>query len=323
MHFKPLCNKAVLLPEFTLLPYAAFIDKLRFSADEADYSQQNYIVWETRSITTEEVFSSAQSQHHASLLTENDIQESDFIVFFGGRNVQKMLELSSDLRKIISLSYQARTHIVAVDNAIFALGDSLGKLASGNGVTVHWRHRQQFESIFPQIPVLVDKAFYIGQTFSSCVGGVAVMDLAIELLSPFLGQQLASKGLSDMMTEQHRSHDYIHKAIDIPIVRDQILHQALISMNDQLFSKTSIESIAKEIGMSRRQLDRKFITEFNLSAHEYFKKRKLDQAKWLIKNTSMPIVYIANLLGFESLGYFRSQYKKMFGNLPSLEKHDG
>ena len=33
------------LPDFALLPFGAFLDKLRFSADEADRSRQRYCAW--------------------------------------------------------------------------------------------------------------------------------------------------------------------------------------------------------------------------------------------------------------------------------------
>ncbi|HAD48258.1 MAG TPA: hypothetical protein DCF92_05450, partial [Idiomarina sp.] len=75
--------------------------------------------------------------------------------------------------------------------------------------------------------------------------------------------------------------------------------------------------------ISRRQLDRKFVVRFNVSAHAYFHRMKLNQAKWLLKNRSMPVIKIASQFGFESLKHFRSQFKKHFDALPSAMRRDG
>lgn len=307
----------LLLPEFTLLPYAGFVDKLRFSADEEDYSQQRYISWFTRILSEESVSSSAYSQHNASVLTESDIIDADYIVIFGGRDIQKMLGMSSLLAPVVANSLKYKTHLVAVDNAVFALAKCSRRTVVKSGVAVHWRHRQQFAEYFPSVPILADEPHHIGSQFSSCVGGAASIDLAIQLLTPSLGRQRAVKGLSDMITEQQQSRHYLNKAAEIPLVTDLILNRALLVMNDKLFSKTAIDHIASQVGISRRQLDRKFLKQFDLTAHDYLQNKKLSSAKWQLANTTLSVTQIAAKLGFESISHFRDKFKAQFGVLPS------
>ena len=47
------------LPDFALLPFGAFLDKLRFSADDEDYSQQRYCSWTVAGLGGEPVPSSS------------------------------------------------------------------------------------------------------------------------------------------------------------------------------------------------------------------------------------------------------------------------
>ncbi|MGE8324445.1 MAG: AraC family transcriptional regulator, partial [Pseudomonas sp.] len=47
------------LPDFALLPFGAFLDKLRFSADDEDYSQQRYCSWTVAGLTLDPVASSS------------------------------------------------------------------------------------------------------------------------------------------------------------------------------------------------------------------------------------------------------------------------
>ena len=47
------------LPEFTLLPFGGFLDKLRFSADDADRSRQRHCAWTLLGLDKQPVTSSS------------------------------------------------------------------------------------------------------------------------------------------------------------------------------------------------------------------------------------------------------------------------
>ena len=47
------------LPEFALLPFGGFLDKLRFSADDEDYSRQRYCAWTILGLQPGHVLSSS------------------------------------------------------------------------------------------------------------------------------------------------------------------------------------------------------------------------------------------------------------------------
>ncbi|XQF91685.1 hypothetical protein ACOBV8_19480 (plasmid) [Pseudoalteromonas espejiana] len=78
-----------------------------------------------------------------------------------------------------------------------------------------------------------------------------------------------------MITEQQRASSYVNKNNGYTTVNDAALHRALIVINEKLFTKTSIDEIACNVGISRRQLDRKFAARFKVSAHIYFNTKKL------------------------------------------------
>src|SRR3989344_5992950 len=50
------------LPDSALLPFGAFLDKLRFSADEADRSRQRYCAWTLMGVDSAPVVSSSGAQ---------------------------------------------------------------------------------------------------------------------------------------------------------------------------------------------------------------------------------------------------------------------
>ena len=57
------------LPEFTLLPFGGFLDKLRFSADDADRSRQRHCAWTLLGIDAPEICQSQGAEARQALIT--------------------------------------------------------------------------------------------------------------------------------------------------------------------------------------------------------------------------------------------------------------
>ena len=74
------------LPEFALLPFGAFLDKLRFSADDEDYSRQRYCAWTLGSLTGEPVASSSGAVLQVEAIAQQRLADYHYLVLFGGRN---------------------------------------------------------------------------------------------------------------------------------------------------------------------------------------------------------------------------------------------
>jgi transcriptional regulator GlxA family with amidase domain len=126
-----------------------------------------------------------------------------------------------------------------------------------------------------------------------------------------------------MLIERQRSNQDLALLADIPKVTDPVIQRALIIMNDHIMEKITIEEIAKLVGISRRQLDRKMYLEFEASAADYFQAIKLKQGHWLLKNSVKSVADIAESLGFSSDTYFRSVIKAFYGQTPSQIRKAG
>ena len=83
------------LPDFALLPFGAFLDKLRFSADDEDYSQQRYCCWTLASLTGGPVPSSSGAVMQVQAITEQlRWNDYDYLVLFGSRNAEATAALA-------------------------------------------------------------------------------------------------------------------------------------------------------------------------------------------------------------------------------------
>lgn len=80
---------------------------------------------------------------------------------------------------------------------------------------------------------------------------------------------------------------------------------------------TSVDELADKTHMSRSHLARLFRKEVGVSVGEYVRTIRLDQAKYLLKESDSPISTIAEELGFASIHSFSSFFKRYAGKSPS------
>ena len=81
-------------------------------------------------------------------------------------------------------------------------------------------------------------------------------------------------------------------------------------------SEFDMNQFAKEVGMSRMQLHRKLNSLTNMSSTEFIRYHRLNKAKQLLESGEH-VSQVAYAVGFASLSYFSTSFKKQFGKSPS------
>jgi signal transduction histidine kinase/ligand-binding sensor domain-containing protein/DNA-binding response OmpR family regulator len=79
----------------------------------------------------------------------------------------------------------------------------------------------------------------------------------------------------------------------------------------------SVESISRELGLSRVHLNRRLKAIINESPGNYIRNFRLKQAALLLTNKKMSIAEVAYAVGFSSHAYFSNIFKDHFGMSPS------
>lgn len=109
------------LPDFALLPFGAFLDKLRFSADDEDYSRQRYCAWTLGGLAGEPVVSSSGAVLQVEAIAEQRLADYDYLVLFGGRNAEATARLAGQYKSLLKRAARAGVKLVGIDNAAFLL----------------------------------------------------------------------------------------------------------------------------------------------------------------------------------------------------------
>ncbi|WP_182866609.1 AraC family transcriptional regulator [Rhodopirellula sp. JC639] len=106
---------------------------------------------------------------------------------------------------------------------------------------------------------------------------------------------------------------------------DPVTRKALLTIWNHSHRKLSVAMIAKQIGVTTRTLERHFRTTTGQSVLEHITGCRLDRARRMLRETNLPIKYIAYAAGFSSLSHMCRVFQRKESRTPSdyrAENHD-
>lgn len=309
------------LNNFNMLPFGGFLDKLRFSADEADNSQQRYCSWKILSHTKGLVVSSSGIPINVDLEpSEVQLANFDYVVFFGSRTAIESQQQAAYYRSFIRTVVAKSIPIVSIDNACFTLAE-LG-LLNRHQVVVHWRHHSEFKATYPKVVVKDEQLYHFDRKLISCTGGSAAIDLAVAILQNHVGQTRAEKGLADMLVDENRSMQHRLKSSEQGLYRNRHMDRAASLMQENLEQTITVEQVAALIGISRRQLDRLFQQKLGVSSCHYWQELRLQHVYWRLTHSGHDLAQLADEVGVRDISYLCKIFKKRFGMTPGQCRRD-
>ena len=79
----------------------------------------------------------------------------------------------------------------------------------------------------------------------------------------------------------------------------------------------SVETMSRDMGMSRTHLYKKMMALTGLSPQEFIRSMRLKRGAMLLNSSQLTISEIAFMVGFNNPKYFTRHFKNEFGVLPS------
>ncbi len=187
--------------------------------------------------------------------------------------------------------------------------------------TIHWENVSALREEFPRV-IISDQVFTIDRNRFTASGGVAPLDLMLNLIEEKLGSRVAQRVSEQFIVDRIRSdkdRQYVPLRAQVGVS-----HQSLIKVAELMEANVerpmSLERIAQETGLSRRQIERLFKRHLNCVPKRYYLELRLKRARELLLQTAMPIMDITTACGFQSPPHFSKCYRKQFGYPPSVER---
>jgi transcriptional regulator GlxA family with amidase domain len=306
----------LLLKNFTLAPFACFVDMLRLAADEGDLSRPIRCDWSVVSAGSEPIRSSCGIEV-SPLRGLDDPSQYDYIVVIGGL-LHQGPQIDEASLAFIRAAVQAGVTIIGLCTGSFAMAQA--GIMKGHRCCVHWYHHRDMNETFPDVKAVSNRLFVVDGKRITCAGGTATLALAAWVLSRHLGTGVVRKALDYMCCSDVDPGGYPEPQPQPPAarrVRNRAVQQAMLIIEENIAGRVAVDELARRVNLSTRQLERLFSAELGVSPHEYILDLKLGRARWLLKRTSRNITDIALECGFADTSHFGRHFRKVYGQTPS------
>ncbi|KEQ08072.1 GlxA family transcriptional regulator [Pseudorhizobium pelagicum] len=309
-----------LVPDFTMLPFAAAVETLRIANRMLGYTAYN---WRLCSADGERVCSSA------GIAVEVNSSVADERKNLGGESRPNMVLVCSG----IDIEQYGNKTVNAWLRETYNRGIAVGSLCTGAHVlaqagllngkrcAIHWENLPGFSEAFPQAEVYAD-LYEVDGNIYTCAGGTASLDMMLNLIGQDFGENLVNRICEQQLTDRVRNpHDRQRLPLRARLgVQNTKVLSIIELMENNLSEPLSLVEIADDADLSRRQIERLFRQEMGRSPARYYLEIRLDRARHLLVQSSMPVVEVAVACGFVSASHFSKCYREVYNRSPQQER---
>jgi transcriptional regulator GlxA family with amidase domain len=314
---RPLRVGVVLADHFTLSAFAVFVDHLRLAADEGDRSRPRHVQWSIMASRREQVRASCGVliEPTSAFLPPDRL---DYVAVVGGI-LHAGPQIDEATTRYLREVGASPVPLIGICTGSFIL--CRAGLMKGRRSCVSWYHYRDFLEAFPGQEVVADRLFLSDGPRITCAGGAGTAALATHLIERHLGRALAHKASQVLLFDRPRSgsdtqpHPPLSETASEPRVR-----RALLLMEQNLTRPIAVLSIAEQLGLSVRQLERLCREHLGMGPASLYRRLRMRYANWLIENTDRSVTEIAIETGFADCAHFSRQFKDTYGLSPTTRR---
>ncbi|WP_347972209.1 GlxA family transcriptional regulator [Foliimonas ilicis] len=196
-------------------------------------------------------------------------------------------------------------------------------LLSNKRCAIHWENLPGFAEAFPKANVFAD-LFEVDHNIYTCAGGTAALDMMLKLIGDDFDDNLVNRVCEQVLTDRVRSptdRQRLPLRARLGVQNSKVL-TIIELMEGNLAEPLSLIEIADHVDLSRRQIERLFRTEMGRSPARYYLEIRLDRARHLLLQSSLPVVEVAVACGFVSASHFSKCYRELYSRSPQQERVD-
>jgi transcriptional regulator GlxA family with amidase domain len=188
-------------------------------------------------------------------------------------------------------------------------------LMEGRTVTTHWYYADELRTRFPSARVESDSIFVRDGPLFTSAGVSACIDLALALIEEDHGRDLALSVARHMVMYLKRPGGQSQYSVPLaaqartgsPIARVQAW------ILDHPEEELSLSALAGRAAMSPRNFSRVFRNETGLSPAAYVEQVRVDKARRLLEETSLPLDQVAKRSGLGTAASARRTFLRRLG----------
>jgi transcriptional regulator GlxA family with amidase domain len=297
----------ILTDEFTLIAFSSALESLRMA--NRLYGAPLY-EWKTLSVSGGMAFPVNQSI--------TDVAGLDLLMLCGGEHIEQHIDRT--LLNTLRLAAQAGKKIGGLSTGSYILARA--GLLDGYRATLHWENLASFNEAFPAV-IASRELFEIDRNRYTCSGGIAPLDLMLNIVWRDHGLDLASAIFEEFLCERSRGrHDRQRIPLTLTFGTSQPkLIEVIALMEANLEEPMSPDELSNAVALSRRQLECLFQKHLHYAPTRYYLLELcLKKARQLLLQSGMSVVDVALACGFVSAPHSSKCYRDYFHKPPRDER---
>jgi transcriptional regulator GlxA family with amidase domain len=303
----------VLMENFTLLSFSSALDALRIANRMSGKTLYEWtFIGENEGVVS--CSAGTQFKLDNSLI---ELHRDDTVLLCGGTYIQE-----ATTKKLIGwLRREARRGLTIGGLCTAAYPMAKAGLLDEKKATIHWENQDSFAEEFLEVE-LTKTVFVCDGNRYTTAGGTSSIDLLLKIIADEHGEELAN-AVADQMIYSSIRTDQDTQRLSVPTrigVRHPKLSKVIQMMEINIEEPISPSILAKDVGMSTRQLERLFRRYLDRSPKRYYMELRLQKARNLLMQTDMSVINVALACGFASPSHFSKCYRAHYDTTPYRER---
>ena len=303
----------VLMNNFTMLCFASAIECLRIANRTAGKELYSWrIIGEGGDLAT--------CSNGCTFGVQSDLIElerDDTVMLCGGVDVA-----DATTKRILNwIRREARRGVTIAGLCTAGYTMARAGLLDGKKATIHWENQDSFTEEFEDVE-LTKSVFVIDGNRITTAGGTASIDMMLKIIAEDHGEDLGN-AVADILIYSAIRTDQDTQRLSIPTrigVRHPKLSRVIQMMEQNIEEPISPAILARDVGMSTRQLERLFRRYLSRSPKRYYMELRLQKARNLLMQTDMTVINVALACGFASPSHFSKCYRSHYNTTPYRER---
>jgi transcriptional regulator GlxA family with amidase domain len=252
---------------------------------------------------------------HPDVLVDDVVQTDLIIIPATHGEKARMIEDNKAFLPWIVQQYKGGASIATLCIGVFLLAAT--GLLQGKRCATHWAEADNFRRMFPDVNLVPDKIITDDGGIYTSGGAYSWLNLILYIVEKMAGRDMAIT-LSKVFEIQIERNSQSAFMIFSPQKRheDEAVKKAQDYIEQNYTEKISVDDLAKAVGVSRRNLERRFRKVTYNSIAEYIQRVRIEAAKQTLEQERENVNEAMYKSGYSDSKAFRTTFKKLTGLSP-------
>ncbi|WP_346839718.1 helix-turn-helix domain-containing protein [Microbulbifer sp. SAOS-129_SWC] len=211
--------------------------------------------------------------------------------------------------------YQMGTEVASLCKGSYFLAEA--GLLEGKACTSHWAVIDDMRQRFPALDLQPDSVLTDQSGIYTGGGAFSSLNLVLYLVEKFCGHDVGvrvAKNFSIHRDHMNQAHFSIFSGLDRH--GDKAILDAQNFIEERYGEDISVEQVALQVNMSKRNFIRRFKQAVEITPIEYIQRVKIEVAKKALESGKKNIQALTYEVGYNDSKTFRSVFKRLTGVTP-------